>query len=158
MAGRDTNVHPYVPTLVNQVKTGRLDRREFMRTATLLGLSATVSYGCLGLEDPFSKPAAAAVMGGRVRISMRISPLENPATYSWGYDADVCRQVCDYLTRTGVDNVTRPWLLERWEASEDLKTWTLFLKKGIKWSNGDELVADQVIWNLRRWLDEKTGS
>ncbi len=158
MARRDTDVHPYVPTLVEQVKTGRLDRREFLRTATLLGFSAAASYGCLGLEDPFGKPAAAAATGGSVRISMRISPLETPATYSWGYDADVCRQVCDYLTRTGVDNVTRPWLLERWEASEDLKTWSLFLRKGIKWSNGEELVADHVIWNLKRWLDEKTGS
>jgi peptide/nickel transport system substrate-binding protein len=152
-------VHPYVPTLLEQVKSGTLDRREFLQTATLLGLSAASSYALLGLEDPLSRPAAAATSdGGTVRLSMRISPLETPATYSWGYDADVCRQVCDYLTRTGVDNVTRPWLLEKWEASEDLKTWTLSLKKGIKWSNGDEFVADHAIWNLKRWLDEKTGS
>jgi peptide/nickel transport system substrate-binding protein len=151
-------MHPYVPTLVEQVKSGKLDRREFLRTATLLGLSATSSYALLGLQDPVGKPAAAAGTGGTVRYSMRIPALENPHTYSWGYDANVCRQVCEYLTRTGVDNVTRPWLLESWDASEDLKTWTLHLRKGIKWSNGEEFVADHVIWNIKRWLDEKTGS
>src|SRR5690606_33596007 len=101
---------------------------------------------------------AAAPTDNVIRIGMRVPALEDPATFSWVYDSNVTRQVCDYLTRTGVDNVTRPWLLEKWEASPDLKTWTLTLKKGIKWSNGDELVADHAIWNLTRWLDEKVGS
>jgi peptide/nickel transport system substrate-binding protein len=84
--------------------------------------------------------------------------VDNPATFSWVYDSNIVRQTCDYLTRTGVDNVTRPWLVEKWQASEDLKTWTLYLKKGIKWSNGDELVADHVVWNLKRWVDPAVGS
>ena len=158
MTSRESRVHPYVPTLVEQVKSGKLDRREFLRTATLLGVSAASGYALLGIEDPMGRPAAAAGTGGTVRYSMRIPALENPHTYSWGYDANCCRQVCEYLTRTGVDNVTRPWLLESWDASEDLKTWTLNLRKGVKWSNGEEFVADHVIWNIKRWLDEKTGS
>ena len=158
MAERDTGMHPYVPKLLEEVKAGTLDRREFLRTATLLGVSAASSYALLGLKDPLGKPAAAASSGGTVRFSMRIPALEDPHTYSWVADSDCCRQVCDYLTRTGADNVTRPWLLEKWDATEDLRTWTLTLKKGIKWSNGEELVADHVIWNLKRWLDEKTGS
>jgi peptide/nickel transport system substrate-binding protein len=158
MAERDNGVHPYVPRLLEEVKAGKLDRREFLRTATLLGVSAASSYALLGLKDPLGKPAAAAGTGGTVRFSMRIPALEDPHTYSWVADSDVCRQVCDYLTRTGADNVTRPWLLEKWEATEDLRTWTLTLKKGIKWSNGEELVSDHVIWNMKHWLDEKTGS
>jgi len=158
MTKRNTRVHPYVPTLLDEVKAGKLHRREFLRMATLLGVSAASSYAMLGLEDPLGKPARAAGSGGTVRYLMRIPALENPHTYSWGYDSNVCRQVCEYLTRTGVDNVTRPALLEKWDTSEDLKTWTLTLKKGIKWSNGEELVADHVIWNMKHWLDEKTGS
>ena len=152
-------VHGALPELVEQMQAGTVDRREFLRTATLLGLSASAAYALAGLEDPAGKPAEAATMdGGVVRISMRVPALENPATFSWVYDSNSVRQVCDYLTRTGYDNITRPWLLEKWEASDDLKTWTLTLKKGIKWSNGDELVADQVIWNVKRWLDPSVGS
>lgn len=170
-------IHPYLPTLVNQLRAGKVDRREFLRTSTLLGLSATAAYTLAGCDEKQEEqqsstteeaPAAtttttetqqaAAPTDNVIRIGMRVPALEDPATFSWVYDSNVTRQVCDYLTRTGVDNVTRPWLLEKWEASPDLKTWTLTLKKGIKWSNGDELVADHAIWNLTRWLDEKVGS
>jgi peptide/nickel transport system substrate-binding protein len=158
MTNRDFDAHPYMPTLVEELKSGAVNRREFLRVATLLGATSAAAYAMLGLPDPFATRAAAAATGGTVRMSMRVYPLDSPHTYSWVVDSNVCRQVCDFLTRTGVDNVTRPWLLEKWEASEDLKTWTLVLKKGIKWSNGNDLVADHVIWNIRRWLDEKTGS
>src|SRR5690349_1479799 len=152
-------VHGALPELVEQMRAGAVDRREFLRTATLLGLSASAAYALAGMEDPAGKPAEAATMdGGVVRISMLVPALENPATFSWVYDSNSVRQVCDYLTRTGYDNITRPWLLEKWEASDDLKTWTLILKKGIKWSNGDELVADHAIWNIKRWLDPNVGS
>ena len=65
------------------------------------------------------------------------------------------RQCNEYLTRTRPDGVTVPHLLERWRPSDDLKTWTLTLKKGVKWSNGEDLVAEHVIWNINRWLDPK---
>ena len=150
-------VHGALHGLVNEMKEGKLERREFLRVSTLLGLSASAAYALAGLPEPIEQ-AEAATRAARLRFSMRVVKIDNPATISWVYDSNIVRQVCDYLTRTGPDNVTRPWLLEKWQASDDLKTWTLTLKKGIKWSNGDELVADHVIWNISRWLDEKTGS
>ena len=54
--------------------------------------------------------------------------------------------------------MTRPLLAEKWEASDDLKTWTLRLRKDVKWSNGDPFVADHAIWNIQRWLDPAVGS
>jgi len=150
-------VHVELPKLVDQLKEGKLDRRDFLRTSTLLGLTASAAYALAGLPEPVQE-AQAATMGGTVRISMRVIKIENPPIYDYVYDSNIARQVCDYLTRTGSDNVTRPSLLEKWQASDDLKTWTLTIKKGIKWSNGDELNADHVVWNLTRWLDEKVGS
>jgi peptide/nickel transport system substrate-binding protein len=159
MARHESKLHPYIPKLVEQVRDGTIDRREFLRTATLLGLSATSAYGALGLADPFAKPAQAATVPGSIyRMAMRVPALENPATYSWAYDSLSARLVCDYLTRTGADNVTRPWLVEKWDATEDIKTWTLHLRQDVKWSNGDPLVADHVIWNIKRWIDPAVGS
>ena len=149
-------IHGALPGLVDELKGGRLERREFLRISTLLGLSATAAYALAGIPEPVA-PAEAAT-GGTITFSMRVAKIEDPPTFSWVYDSNVVRQVCDYLTRTGPDNVTRPWLLESWKASDDLKTWTLILNKGIKWSNGDELTSDHVVWNISRWLDEKTGS
>ena len=68
------------------------------------------------------------------------------------------RQVCEYLTYTDADNVTHPYLLENWVASDDLKTWTLNLRQGIKFNNGDDFTADDVIFTFGQWLDDKVGS
>ena len=40
--------HPYIPELVENLRQKKIDRREFLRTSTLLGLSATAAYGIAG--------------------------------------------------------------------------------------------------------------
>ena len=153
--------HSYIPTLKQQFAEGKVDRREFLRTATLLGVSAGAAYAFVGkvTGEDFVKPAKADLpKGGVIRISMRILAVTDPHTFSWATDSNQVRQVCEYLTKTGADNVTRPYLLESWEASDDLKTWTLHVRKGIKWHNGRELTAEDIAWNINHVLDAKTGS
>jgi peptide/nickel transport system substrate-binding protein len=155
---RQRDLHPHLPKLADELGAGRLDRREFLRTATLLGLSASSAYGLAGLVDPMTAIAQAMPSGGRLRIGMRVHEIKDPHVISWVEASNLIRQCCEYLTRTGRDNVTRPHLLDRWEASDDLKTWTLHLRKNVKYRNGKPFVADQVIWNITRVLDPKVGS
>ena len=108
---------------------------------------------------PRRAPRSALPKGGIWRIGTRIKDIKNPHAYSWGgYDSNVSRQVVEYLTFTDVDDVTRPYLAESWEVSPDLKTWTFKIRKGVKWTKGDELTADHVIWNLKHALDPAVGS
>ena len=159
----DRKTHPYIARLVDQLEARRVDRREFLRTSTLLGLSAASAYTIAGrvLGDGVAPRALAQGsprQGGVLKISQRVPDLKNPHTFSWVYDSNCVRQVNDYLTRTGTDNITRPWLLESWEVSDDLTTWTLNLRQGVTWSNGEPLVADHILWNLERMLDPDVGS
>ena len=159
---RKADEHVLIPTLKRQLADGLIDRREFLRYAALLGMSATAAYTFVRrvTGEPLVAPAAAQGLpkGGTLRIGMRCQDLKSPHTYSWVESANVARQVLDYLTITGVDNVTRPGLLEKWEASPDLKTWTLKVRRTVKWHNGRQFTADDVVWNLKRVLDAKTGS
>jgi peptide/nickel transport system substrate-binding protein len=154
--------HPYIPQLKADFAEGKMDRREFLRTSTLLGLSAATAYGFVGkvTGETFTRTAHAAVpQGGQLLLGGRVKEVKHPHTFSWGtWDSNITRQVTEYLTKTGADNVTRPYLLERWEASEDVSTWTLHLRKDVTWHSGRPLVAEDVIWNLKRVLDPAVGS
>jgi peptide/nickel transport system substrate-binding protein len=159
---RKPDEHVLIPTLKRQLVDRQIDRREFLRYATLLGLSAPAAYAFVRkvTGEPLVAPAAAQNLpkGGTLRIGMRCQDLKSPHTYSWVESSNSARQVCDYLTVTGVDNVTRPSLVEKWEASPDLKTWTLRLRHNVKWHSGRPLTADDVVWNFKHVLDPKTGS
>ena len=157
-------VHPRVADLKNNFLKGEVDRREFLRTTTLLGLSAAAAYS---FADTFSTDlpslissaeAATPKKGGTIRCAMQVQDMSDPAIYDWVEKSNVSRQMVEYLTITGADNVTRPYLAEKWVPSDDLKTWTFHLRKGVKFGNGDELTADDVIFNIKRWLDPNVGS
>ena len=154
-------IHPAVPELQEQLRTGDIDRREFLRTVTLLGVTASAAYAMVGrLTGQPLVPGvqAAGKMGGNLRCSMRVQPMTDPATFDWGEKSNQARHILEYLTITGRDNITRPYLAEAWEASEDLRTWTLKLRQGVRWSNGDMFNADDVVYNITRWLDPRVGS
>ncbi|MCG8356397.1 MAG: ABC transporter substrate-binding protein, partial [Kiloniellales bacterium] len=157
-------IHPYVPELCEQLRKEEIGRRDFLRTATLLGVSATAAYAMAdqltGQSSSVTRSARAETpkKGGRLRSSMRVQRMDEPATYDWTQMSNQTRHILEYLTRTGSDNITRPYLAESWEASDDLKSWTLNLRKDVKWSNGDAFNADDVVHNFTRWLDPNTGS
>lgn len=156
-SGGKDGLHPAIPRLVEALRQRRLDRREFLRTATLLGMSATLAWRTAGSDAAAQTPEAPR-KGGVLRVGMPIPVLANPHAFSWVSDSNVVRQCNEYLTRTRPDGVTVPHLLDHWQPSDDLKTWTLTLKKGVRWSNGEDLVAEHVIWNIHRWLDPKIES
>src|SRR2546425_4885735 len=154
-------VHPYVLELQEQLRTGAIDRREFLRTVTLLGITASAAYAMVGRltgQSLVPRVQAAGKMGGNLRCSMRVQPMTDPATFDWGEKSNQARHILEYLTITGRDNITRPYLAEAWEASADLKTWTLTLRRNVRWSNGDAFNADDVVYNIPRWLDPRIGS
>jgi peptide/nickel transport system substrate-binding protein len=154
----EKRVHPGVEEMKKNLAEGKCSRREFLRTVTLLGVSAATAYGMAGLPNFVSKAHAAQKKGGVLKYGMQVQEMADPATWSWTQKSIVGRHIVEYLVETGPDNVTRPGLAERWEASDDLKTWTFYLRKGVKWSNGDDFNADDVVFNFTRWLDPKTGS
>ena len=151
----------WIPKLKQYLADSRISRRDFIRQSALLGMSAGAAYMWAGkiTGQPIAAPALAQDMpkGGVLRIGMRVPKIDSPHTFSWIYDSNVSRQVVGYITRTGVDNVTRPHLCSKWEASDDLKTWT-FTVADMKWHSGRPLTAEDFAWNIKRVLDPNTGS
>ena len=86
------NTHSYLPKLAQQFKDGKVNRREFLRTATLLGLSSAAAYSIVGLPESGGLTKSARAAGGTVRISMRVQPIASPHTYSWIQDSMMARK------------------------------------------------------------------
>ncbi len=130
-----------------------------MKKITVL-FFAVVVLGGLFLIGAISATGAVDIQrGGTLYVTgQEIGRIDHPARYSWVANSNWTRQVAEYLTFTDENNITHPWLLEKWEASEDLKTWTLYLRKGIKWNNGDDFIADDVVFTMKEWLDSEVGS
>ncbi len=159
----DKRVHPKVTEAKELMESGRMSRREFVRTAALLGVAAGTAYAMAGLPRPafadshgnmpFPADDPNAKEGGILKVAMQIQKVEDPATFSWVEMGNQARHMMEYLAMTGPDNVTRPMLAEKWEANDDLTEWKFHLRKGVMWHNGEELKAEHVVWNVTRWLD-----
>lgn len=169
-------IHPYIPEAYEKLEQGRVSRRDFLRISTLLGMSAGTATLLAACGSPAGNsgsntannttaddtvadaPAGGIRRGGTLRKSMQLQLLDHPARLSWVEGANIVRQICEYLTETGPDNITRPYLLDRWEASDDVGTWDLYLKQGVTFNNGDELTTEDVYYTFDQWLDESVGS
>ncbi len=153
--------HHQIQKLKQQYSDKKINRREFLRTSTLLGLSAAAAYSFVGqlAGKAFASSAGTAMpKGGTLKIAMQVQQISNPHAIRNQQQSNIIRAVYDYLSRTGADNVTRPSLLESWMPSDDLKTWVFKVRKGVKWHNGRAFTADDVMWNFERVLDPKEGS
>ncbi len=155
-----TRIHPALPDLANQAKRGEIGRRDFLRTAALLGASAATAHSLLGiaLKPGTAIAAEAPKFGGNLRVSMNVMDMSDPAIFDWSQKGNQARHIIEPLVQVDKNNIARPHLAEKWEASDDLKTWTFHLRKGVKWSNGDQFGADDVIATFKRWLNPETGS
>ena len=61
----------------------------------------------------------------------------------------------EHLIRVDKDWQILPAQAERWEVGGDGVTWTFTLRKGLKWSNGDEVTADDYVATFRHAADPK---
>lgn len=150
--------HPLLGELTDMLDKNRLSRRDFIRYATLLGISAAAASQLAGVVLPTNASAASVRRGGVLRVSSQVTKVTHPAQLSWIAPSNQLRQVTEYLTVTDGNNITHPLLLESWQASEDLKTWTLNLRRGVTFNNGDEFLADDVIFTMIEWLKRDVGS
>ncbi len=146
--------HPVAEMYAREHKAGQLDRREFLVRSTALGLSAAAAYSLIGADAALadghrSVPAA----GGTLRIQQEVRALKDPRTYDWSQMANITRGFLEYLIQYNEDGSFEGVLLDSWEANEDATVYTLNLRQGVMWNNGDAFTAEDVAANFVGWCD-----
>jgi peptide/nickel transport system substrate-binding protein len=147
-------LHPWVPELAKQARRGLIDRRSFLRTVALLGVSVASARTFLD-GGHLIRPTMAQEQpkrGGTLRMAMQTQEITDPSLYTWIEASDITRNCIEYLTYVDAQNITHPYLAASWTPSDDLRTWTFKLQPNVKWSNGDDFTTDDVEYNFQRWL------
>ena len=72
--------------------------------------------------------------------------------------ANILRDLFEGLVGEARDSSLIPGAAERWQISSDQLTYTFFLRKNARWSNGDAVTAEDFVFGLRRSVDPATGS
>lgn len=129
-------------------RTNRIGLRK-RRLITALGgggLALAVAIAPLAL----SSGASAAEGDAKVRIALTgdidtLNPFLN--VLSTG-GAVIDFQYESLVEWSQEDNTEYPAIAESWEVSDDAMEWTFKLEKDAKWSDGEPIVAEDVIWTM----------
>jgi len=98
--------------------------------------------------------------GGRLVFALRTEPKTlNPVTAVDSASRDVIgRMAADLVHIDRQTQQTTPALAKSWSVSSDGRRYTLELRRGLRFSDGHPLDADDVVFSFQCYLDERNGS
>lgn len=101
-------------------------------------------------KDDGNKDEVKRLVFGRGADSVQL----DPAKVTDGESIYVTNQVYDTLVRYEQESTdVKPALATKWNVSEDGKTWTFELREGVKFHDGTDFTADDVVYNFKRWTE-----
>jgi peptide/nickel transport system substrate-binding protein len=140
-----------------------------LRVSLPVSLAGTVILSCLGCAAPVAPgPAAGETAAGQPKSGgylrqllpysvQNLDPHTTENYTSYGFVSQNWFQgltTLDYVPGQDwrVENKAVPLLAESWKL-EDPNTWVFTIRKGVTFSNGDPLTAEDVVFSLKRILD-----
>lgn len=102
----------------------------------------------------------APVAGQHLRIALGANPSTlDPHRATSTADEAIVANLFVGLTEYDPRSVAPvPELAERWQMSDDATTFTFYLRRDARWSNGDPVTAHDFVYSWRRILDSATAS
>ena len=129
--------------------------------------TATVASSTADAKSSGSKTAETSNTSGYKSKNgdiMVLTLFQNPKTLdiqNTNADYFIPLQIYDRLVEVGKDdkgNLTIvPSLAESWDVSKDGLKFTFHLRKGVKFHNGEELKADDVLFTINKMMDKVSG-
>lgn len=125
------------------------------------GLSATLPpQAILASEEALITNGEVGRFGGRLTVALRTEPRTfNPVLATDSSSREVIgRLMADLVHINRETQKTESALAKTWKGSPDGKSYTLRLRRGLCFSDGQPLSADDVLFTFQVYLDEKVHS
>lgn len=154
---RRSDSSPYLEWLRSNLVQGRITRREFMGRAAAAGV-AVAAANSLTME---SARAANPKKGGHMKLAMghgSTTDTIDPAIIENGFQWTMMYAIANPLTEIAANGSLKPALAESWDVSDDAKSWSFKLRKGVEFQDGRPFTAKDVLANLRYHTAEESKS
>lgn len=121
-------------------------RKSWLFALSLLLVAGVVLAGC------GSKSGSSSDQVFNMNLTSE-PPTLDPALAQDSVSFTVLTGLYEGLTRKDASGKTIPGIAEKWDISDDQKTYTFHLRKDAKWSNGDPVTAHDFEYAWKRLLD-----
>jgi peptide/nickel transport system substrate-binding protein len=147
--------------VIDEFLAGHLTRRDFLRRGAVVGMSLPLLGGIIaacGSTKASNATTAAGgtgsttkgVPGATIRAGIILpTGVINPLTVADQGGLDMLGQTGEYLCLSDETLTLRPVLAESWKSNSDGTVWTFQIRKGVKFSNGQPLTADDVVYTYK---------
>ncbi|MDR3298652.1 MAG: ABC transporter substrate-binding protein [Candidatus Accumulibacter sp.] len=136
----------------------QLSRRAFITGALAAGFTLTTAQS-LWAQTGGSRPKKGGHLKAGIAPGQASDTLE---PFAWGepFMISVGFAVWGGLVEYGADGLLKPDIAESWEHNGDATRWIFTLRKGVTFSNGKTLTAEDVVnsLNTHRGADSKSGA
>jgi peptide/nickel transport system substrate-binding protein len=143
---------------IDELVSGRVSRRDFIRYATVVGMSlpvvAVILEACATNTTSTTSPGAIK-KGGRITIgqSTPAGAMDPILTNDLGR-LTILGTVGEYLAFSDKDLKLRPVLATSWSPNTDGSVWTFKIRQGVKFNDGTTpMTADDVVATFNRLAD-----
>jgi len=147
-----------VKELQQKYKDGDLNRRDFMKAVGALGITVSAAGSLLKATDAMAKTPR---KGGSVRMASNLHGPDDqmdPIVMTSNIDYTRAHAAYNGLVQMRDNMQLKPELAEEYSPNSNATEWTFKLRKGVKFHDGSNFSADDVLWSMNRHLGEKTPS
>ena len=143
---------------------GGSELRKIFGRGLVVALAAVLTAGLAPVQsqetDWLVSGSASGRPGGALTVALRSEPKTlNPMFAVDGASREILFQLNASLIRINrASHETEASLARRWSVSPDGRRYTLELRKGLRFSDGEPFDADDVVFTFESILDERNGS
>ena len=131
-------------------------RRKFVE-GTLLATTAAGAAGILGSTQALAQ--ATPKKGGVLKLAVPSAARRlDPAIHGANEEFIISAAIFDNLVRVDAKLSPQPGLATDWKVSDDGKSWTFNIRRGVKFHHGRELTSKDVEFTINRLLNPQTAS
>ncbi|MGZ4255722.1 MAG: ABC transporter substrate-binding protein [Solirubrobacteraceae bacterium] len=155
---------------IDELVSGRMDRRDFLRRGSMIGMSmpllGAILAACGGSSSSSTATSGSGATpssgkkGGTLRVA-GVTPAAaiNPLTVADAGGLLMLNQTGEFLVfDSNLKLSLQPMLALSWKPNADGSVWTFKLRPGVKFHNGNPMTADDVVYTFKQLSDQKVAS